>query len=120
MDTANFDHDHPKIIEIAFSFPDCTAACKKSVCSINSFWTNWPWPDWPYLFSIKSIQKISWQTFDFCEFTSTFKKSAYLDDLFWWYGWLENPAIWLAENILDHISGTKMFPNMGFIQEHSK
>ena len=30
-------------------------------------------------------------------------------DLFWRYCWLKNPAIWLAENILAHISWTKIF-----------
>ena len=30
-------------------------------------------------------------------------------DLFWRYGWLKNPAIWLAENILVHISVTKKY-----------
>ena len=29
-------------------------------------------------------------------------------------------AIWLTKDILVHISGTKMFPNMGFVQEHSQ
>ena len=29
-------------------------------------------------------------------------------------------AIWLAENILAHISGTKIFPNMESVQEQSK
>ena len=48
------------------------------------------------------------------------KKSGYFIDLFWRYGWLKNPAISLAENILVHISGTRIFPNMGFVQEHSK
>ena len=37
----------------------------------------------------------------------TCKKSGYFIDLFWSYGWLKNPAIWLAENILAHILGTK-------------
>ena len=55
-----------------------------------------------------------------CEFISTSKKSGYFIDLFWRSSWLENPAIWLAENILAHISGTKIFQNMGFVQEHSK
>ena len=64
--------------------------------------------------------KIFWSTFNLCEFVSTCKKSGYFIDLFWRYGWLKNPAIWLAENILAHISGTKIFPNMGFVQEHSK
>ena len=34
---AIFDHAHPKIIEITFSFPDVVPACKKSVDSICSF-----------------------------------------------------------------------------------
>ena len=38
-------------------------------------------------------------TFNLCEFVSTCKKSGNLDDLFWRYGWLKYPAIWLAENI---------------------
>ena len=67
-----------------------------------------------------SEPKIFWSTFNLCEFVSTCKKSGYFIDLFWRYGWLKNPAIWLAENILAHISGTKIFPNMGFVQEHSK
>ena len=41
--------------------------------------------------------------------------SGYFIDLSWRCGWLKNPAIWLAENILAHISGTKIFPNMGFV-----
>ena len=28
--------------------------------------------------------------------------------------------IWLVENILAHISWTKILPNMGFVPEHSK
>ena len=64
--------------------------------------------------------KFFWSTFNSYEFASTYKKSGYFIDLFWRYGWLKNPAIWLAENILVHISGTRIFPNMGFVQEHSK
>ena len=48
------------------------------------------------------------------------QKSVYFIDLFWRYASLENPAIWLAENILAHISETKIFPSMGFEQERSK
>ena len=48
------------------------------------------------------------------------KKSGYFIDLFCRYGWLKNPAIWLAENILVHISGTKILLKMGFVVEHSK
>ena len=48
------------------------------------------------------------------------KRKGYFNDMFWRYGWLKNPAVWLAENILAHISGTNIFPNMGFVEEHSK
>ena len=48
------------------------------------------------------------------------KKAGYFIDFFWRYGWLKNTAIWLAENILTHISETKISPNMGFVQEHQK
>ena len=37
MATPNFDHIHPKIIEITFSFPEFAQAHKKSVHSIYSF-----------------------------------------------------------------------------------
>ena len=43
--------------------------------------------------------------FYLCKFISTCKRSRYFINLFWRYGWLKNPAIWLAENILAHISG---------------
>ena len=33
---------------------------------------------------------------------------------------LENPEIWLAENILAYISGERFSSNIGFVQEHSK
>ena len=34
--------------------------------------------------------------------------------------WFRNPAIWLIESTLAYISGTAVFPNMGFVQEYSK
>ena len=67
------------------------------------------WPHTPKKFLIN---------FNLCKFVSTCKKPSI--NLFWRYGWLKNPAIWLAENILANISGTKIVPNMGFVQKHSK
>ena len=32
------------------------------------------------------------------------------------YDWLKNPAIWLVKSILGHISETRIFPNMKFVQ----
>ena len=120
---AIFDHAHPKIIESAFSFPEFVPACKKSIYSICSFlrhsqfyscMTRLP-PSFDH-----SHPKIFWSTFSLCEFVSTCTKSGYFIDLLWRYGWLKNPAVWLAENILANTSGTKVFPNMAFVQEHSK
>ena len=50
------------------------------------------------------------------------EKSGYFIDLFLRYGWLKNPAIWFAENIMAHISAQEkyFFPNKKFVQEHSK
>ena len=64
--------------------------------------------------------KYFWSTFNLCKFVSTCKESGYFIDLFWRCGWLKNPAIWLAENILAISQEQKIFPNMGFVQEHSK
>ena len=33
--------------------------------------------------------------------------------------WLKSPTIWLAKSILGHISGTRIFPNMKFVQAYS-
>ena len=43
--------------------------------------------------------QIFWSTFNLCQFVSTCEKSGSCTDLFSRYGWLKNPAIWLAENI---------------------
>ena len=112
-----FDQAHPKIIEITFCFPVFAPPCKKSFHFINSFlrYSQLATP-----ISGHAHPNIFWSTFNLCKFVSTCKKSGYFIDLFWRYGWLKNPAIWLAENILAHISGTRIFPNMGFVQEHSK
>ena len=47
------------------------------------------------------------------------KKLGYFIDLFWIYGWLKNPAMWLPENNSAHISKNKIFPNMGFVQKNN-
>ena len=53
--------------------------------------------------------KLFWSTFNSCEFVSTCKKSGYFMDFIWRCGWLKNPAIWLAENILAHTQKPKFF-----------
>ena len=67
-----------------------------------------------------STQKIFGQLLIYVNLYQRAKNQAILIDLFWRYGWLKNPAIWLTENILAHISETKIFPNMGFAQETIK
>ena len=51
---------------------------------------------WSHPFLTMPNSKIFWSTFNLCEFVTTCKKSGYLINLFWKYGWLKNPAIWLA------------------------
>ena len=110
------DHSQPKIIEITFSFPDFALACKKKwfIPSIYSWDTvNFRAHDQtgPAQFD-HADSKIFWSTYSLCKFVSTGKKSAYLKNLLQKYCWLKNPAIWLAENILVHVS-TKKNPKYG-------
>ena len=59
------------------------------------------WPEWRHPF---------WLTLWFCV---KMPKMRLFTNLCWSYKWLKNPAIWLAESILAHISGARFFPNMG-------
>ena len=90
MTTPIFDQAHLKIIEITFSFPEFTKACKKSVHSINSFlWYSQFYSPVTRLatpISDHAQPKIFWSIFNLCEFVSTWKKSGYFIDLFWRYG----------------------------------
>ena len=44
------------------------------------------------------------------------QKKPYFIILFWRYGWFKNPVIGLVKSIFAHISGTKCFLNMEFVQ----
>ena len=121
MATTNFDNIHPKIIEITFSFPASTSMQKVisfTFLRYSQFWS--PVTRLATPISDYAYPKIFWSNFKLCEFDSACEKSGYFIDLFWRSGWLKNPEIWLAENILAHISETEIFLNMGFLQEHSK
>ena len=87
MTTPNFDHIHPKIIEIAFSFPEFTTARQKSVYSIYSFlrYSQFLSPVTRLATPISDHAhlQIFWSTFNLCEVASTRKKSGYFIDLFW-------------------------------------
>ena len=86
--------------------------------SISQFFL--PWPDWRHPFLIMPTQKFFSQFLIYVNRYQHAKKAGYFTNLFWRYSWLKNPATWLAENILAHISETKIFPNMGIVQKHSK
>ena len=77
-------------------------------------------PDWLHHFLIMSVQKNFQSTFRSCEFVSTCKKWGCFINVIWRNSIFKNPAIWLAESILAYISGTGFFPNIGFVQQHSK
>ena len=102
-----------------FNFPEFHQHAKNQfISSIHSwdtfnFWVMWP--DWSHPLLITLTPQIFWSTFNLCEFVSTCKKSGYLIDVLWSYGWLKNYTISLAENILAHISRTKIFSNVGFV-----
>ena len=72
------------------------------------------------LYNCKNMSPVILRILEGCGFVSTCKKSGYFTNSFWRYCWLKNPAIRLTENILAYISGTKIFPNIEFVQEHSK
>ena len=76
---------------------------------------SWPWPCFDYV-QPKHLPT----TFSFFEFLSTCKKWGCFIDLFRRNRLFKNPTIWLAKSILAYISVTRFFPNIGFVQEHSK
>ena len=106
----------PKKSEITFSFPEVAPACKKSVHSICSFLR--------YSQFWSTMTRLATPISDHAHpnifdqlliYVNLYQRVKNLIDLFWRYGWLKNPALWLAENILVNILGTKIFP--GFEQE---
>ena len=46
------------------------------------------------------------------------KNKAISNDLIWRFQSFKNTAIWLAESILAHISGTRFLPNIDYVQKH--
>ena len=116
MTKSIFDHTHPKIIKITFSFHEFPPVCKKSVHSINSFLRHnfrVQWPDRP-LISDHTHPKMFWSTsFNLCEFASTYKKIR----LFHWFV-LEIGLIKKSRNLIgwkyfDPHLWNKRFPKYG-------
>ena len=115
-----FDQAHPKIIEINFSCPKYTPMHAKISFSHV------------FILEILLILKCHDQT-DHTQFWSCSSKKSLIKlvmliciniqkiRLFQWFVVeMIDQKIWLVENILAHISWTKILPNMGFELEHSK
>ena len=47
------------------------------------------------------------------------QKSGFFIIVLWRYSQFKNPAVWLAESILTHISGTRFFLSVGSVQEYN-
>ena len=114
-----FDHNQPKIAEITFSFSEFAPACKKSVeiqqileCHDQTVHDH-SWPCQPKNF-ISFYQILIYM--NLYQYAKNEAISLIHSEK---YGRLKNSAIWLAENILPHISGT-FFPILWFEQEHRK
>ena len=106
----NWINGHPqlkKISDTTFGFPEFAPTCKKSIHCIYSFlrYSQFSVARLDTIIFDHSHPKSFWSTNNLCEFVLTCKKSGYFISLFWRYGWLKNPAIWLADNILANISG---------------
>ena len=101
MGRVSFEHIHPKIIKITFSFPEFAPAYKKVVYSINSFLRYIQFQSTvtrlTKAMSDHAHNKIFWPTFYLCEFVSTCKKWDYFIDLFWRYDWLKNQFDWVRK-----------------------
>ena len=137
MATPVFDHAHPINFWSAFNCYESASTCKK----ISLFHL--------FILQIQSIleshhmtghihfwpcQTLNFQCpFNLQEFAPACKKSVNswdtvnlrvqrpdLLNLLWRNSSFRNYAIWLAESILAYISGTIFFPNIQFVQEHSK
>ena len=126
-----FDHTHPKIIDITFSFSEFALTCKKSAYSNNSFLrysqflgsaTRLATP-----ISDQAHPKIFWSAFNLCEIVSACKKTNKQTKKLRYFHWfvLEIRLIKKSCNLIDWgYSGPylwkNLFPNMGFVQEHNK
>ena len=71
-------------------------------------------PEWPHPFLTMATPIFFNQPFNFHYSLSTCKKNqAFSSFVFLRYSQFKNAAIWLAKNILAHISGTRSFQSMG-------
>ena len=68
------------------------------------------WPDWPHPFLTMFTQNIFHQLLIYINLYQNAKIKLFID-LFLRYGWLKNPAVWLAETFWP-ISQEKKFPQI--------
>ena len=135
--TPIFENAHPINCWSAFNCYDSASTCKNQFIPFvhssdrvnfrvpshdcpNPFWTT----PTPKIFNVlltcmdlyqhakKSVN--SWDTVNFRV------QRPDLLNLLWRNSPFRNYAIWLADSILAYISGTRFFPNIGFVLEHSK
>ena len=114
-----FDHVNQKSINQFLAFLNLYQHAKNQfIPSVNSWNTvNFGslWPDWPNPFLTVPTPK----TFYFCEFHSNWVNIRLLHQFA-----LEIVDLkilqWLAGSILAHISGTRFFQNLTFMQGHDK
>ena len=100
-----------KIIEATFSFPEFALALKNLFTpSVHSWDTVNFRPNWPHPFFNTAIQNFFDQLLIYVDVYQVAKKSSYFIDLFLRYGWLKNPAIWLAWEQFGPYLRNKNFP----------
>ena len=63
-------------------------------------------------------RKIITQNLIFLNWYQHAKNKAISNDLIWRFQSFKNTAIWLAESILAHISGTRFLPNIDYVQKY--
>ena len=92
-----------KLLKLLLAFLIFHQHAKKQCISSTSYWNTFSfrvlWPGWSQPISDHVHPKIFGSTFNLYELASTCKKSGYFIDLFWRYGWLKSPAIWLLRKV---------------------
>ena len=63
-------------------------------------------------------RKVITQNLIFLNWYQHAKNKAISNDLIWRFQSSKNTAIWLAESILAHISGTRFLPNIDYVQKY--
>ena len=113
------EHAHPIIIESTYNFPEIIPADRKSlfdlvILNISQFYSLVARLA-TTIFLISPLKNNLHQLLIYRNLYQHVNKSDYSINLFWGYCWLNLVVEWLK-----YITGTKFFPNVGFVQEHRK